>query len=99
MQTNTNVVTTNNVFLTKYDSFMTKKYVSVLVWFDETGKKFPREIYFDDQKYEITKVLDVANAASLKVGGIGQRYKVKINGQETYLFFESETGQWFVEAK
>ena len=29
MQTNANVVTTNNVFLTKSNSFMTKKYVSV----------------------------------------------------------------------
>lgn len=78
---------------------MTKKYVSVLVVFVEDGKKIPKEIYFDDKKYEITKVIDVCNSASLKVGGIGQRYTVMINNVITHIFYESETGQWFVEAK
>lgn len=78
---------------------MTKSYVSVLVWFDEEGKKIPREIVLDEQKFEISKVTKMVNAASLKVGGIGERYTVKINGQETFLFFEKETGKWFVELK
>ena len=41
----------------------------------------------------------MVNAASLKVGGIGERYTVKINNTETFLFFEKETGRWFVELK
>ena len=71
---------------------------------DEKGKflcakKQHNQIYFDDKKYEITKVIDVCNSASLKVGGIGQRYTVMINNVITHIFYESETGQWFVEAK
>lgn len=78
---------------------MTKKYVSVLVLFDEMGNKKPEEIYFNDVSYSIIKVVEIKNAASLKVGGIGERYKVKINTSETFLFFEKETGRWFVELK
>jgi hypothetical protein len=33
----------------------------------------------------------------MKVGGVGERYKVRINGKETYIFFEN--GKWFVEEK
>ena len=39
----------------------------------------------------------VKNRASLKVGGFGERYLIRINGQETYLFFEFD--KWFVERK
>lgn len=78
---------------------MTKSYVSVLVWFNEEGKKEPKEIILNEQKFEITKVIKMVNAASLKVGGIGERYTVKINNTETFLFFEKETGRWFVELK
>ena len=78
---------------------MTKSYVSVLVLFDELGNKIPKEIYLNEGKYEVLKVLNVANCASLKVGGIGERYTVKINNVQTFLFFEKETGKWFIELK
>lgn len=78
---------------------MTKCYVSVLVGVDECGKKIPKEIIFHDHKYEVVKVLEVRNCASLKVGGIGERYKVRINNKDTHLFFETDTGRWFVESK
>lgn len=78
---------------------MTKSYVSVLVNFDKSGNKIPKTITLDDHMYEIDKVLEVKNSASLKVGGIGQRYKVRINNTETFLFYERETEKWFVELK
>lgn len=79
--------------------FMTKNYVSVLAEFDEQGNKHPRQIKLNDQVFEIDKVLKVVNAASLKVGGIGERYTIKIGSHQTFLFFEKETGRWFVELK
>ena len=46
---------------------------------------------------EIDRVLDVRPAASLKAGGAGLRYTVRIGRTETYLFLE-ET-RWFVERR
>ena len=46
---------------------------------------------------EIDRVLDVRRAASLKAGGMGIRYTVRINGKQSYLFYEEP--RWFVEAK
>ena len=78
---------------------MTKCYVSVMISVDEVGKKIPKVITVEDKDYEVTRVVEVKNCASLKVGGIGERYTVKINGRETFLYFETETGRWFVELK
>ena len=78
---------------------MTKNYVSVLVEFNEAGGKKPKLITLNDKVYEVSKVVEVKNSASLKVGGIGERYKIKINNTETFLFYERETERWFVELK
>ena len=78
---------------------MTKRYVSVLVLFDEVGNKIPKQVFLEDVCYEISKVLEIKNAASLKVGGIGERFKVRINKTETFLFYEKEVEKWFVELK
>jgi hypothetical protein len=75
-----------------------KRYVAVDVSFDDQGKMTPKRIYWEDgHKYEIDKVLDSRQAASLKAGGQGIRYTVKILGKEKYLWFEEP--KWFVEAK
>ena len=76
---------------------MTKKYVKVILEMDEYGNKKPISILYKDKLYCIDRVLDVKNAVSMKVGGIGERYKVRINGNETYIFFEKN--RWFVEEK
>ena len=77
---------------------MEKLFVKVLVLFDEIGKKYPTSIFFEDGKeYHIDKVLSVKNRASMKVGGIGERYEIVIANNTTYLFFED--GKWFVEKK
>ena len=76
---------------------MQKKFVKCLVEFDEIGNKIPKQITFNDRVFIVDKVFEVKNCASFKVGGIGERYKIRINGNITYIFFEE--GKWFVEAK
>ena len=76
---------------------MTKRYVKVILEMDEDGNKKPISILYKDKLYSIDRVIDVKNAVSMKVGGIGERYKVRINGIETYIFFEKN--RWFVEEK
>ena len=84
-----------------------KVYVAVKADFNEEGIMLPREIIWEDgMKYEIDRVLDIRQAAAMKAGGQGDRYTVRINGQQSYLFFERSTnqtgnnlGRWFVERK
>ena len=76
---------------------MKKKYVKVFLEMDENGVKTPKTIVYNDEKFEIDRVLDVRSAPSMKVGGVGERYKVRIKGKETYIFFENN--KWFVEEK
>ncbi|WP_303870470.1 hypothetical protein [Acetobacterium wieringae] len=76
---------------------LTKKFVEVVVRFDGNGI-IPLEIHWPDGRvFEIDRVLDVRQAASVAVGGIGIRYKCKIGGKERLLFYEEP--RWFVEAK
>ena len=75
-----------------------KKYVPVIVRFDVDGKLRPLEIEFDEEhKYPVDQVLDVRRAACQSVGGVGDRYTVRIHGKETYLWLER--GRWFVSAR
>lgn len=65
----------------------------------------PKCIYWENGKqFEIDKVVDIKHAAAVNVGGCGDRYTIKVNGKETYLFFErnpsgDNVGRWFVEGK
>lgn len=75
-----------------------KKYVPVLVHFDQEGKMTPVMIEYDEgRKFEIDKIIDVRRAACQSVGGVGDRYTVRIQGRDSYLWFEK--GRWFVAAK
>ena len=76
-----------------------KKYVPVLVHFDAEGKMRPVMIEFgeDGEKFEIDRILEVRRAACQSVGGVGDRYTVRIHGRDSYLWFEK--GRWFVAAK
>ena len=74
-----------------------KKFVDVYVYMDECGKKTPKTLIYNDKKYDIDKILDMKKCASFKVGGIGERYTVRIGSNITYLFYEN--GRWFVEEK
>ena len=75
---------------------MGKVYVTVFAKFAPDGKITPlRMVWTDGRRYEIDRVLDVRRAASLKVGGTGIRYTVRILGQERFLYLDDN--RWFVE--
>lgn len=75
-----------------------KRYVEVIARHAEDGTVRPLSIVWEDgRSFEVERVLDVRRAASLKVGGTGVRYVVRIRGRETYLFYENP--RWFVEEK
>ena len=73
-----------------------RKNVTVLARMLTTGNMVPLEIVWDDGRvFKIDKVLSKEKRASLKGGGKGTRYTVRVMGQERYLFFDD--GIWFVE--
>ena len=75
-----------------------KVYVDVTVEFYAEEGIIPLSIKWEDGTvYEIDKVLDIRRAASLKSCDIGMRYKCRIRGKETYLWYEEP--KWFVEGK
>lgn len=75
-----------------------KRYVAVVAHHDADGRVMPRSIEWDDgRRFDIDAVLDVRRAASLKTGGDGMRYTIRIGTSITYLFFEDP--RWFVEEK
>lgn len=75
-----------------------KVYVSVLAEMTPTGYAQPKVITWEDgTHYEIDQIKDVRKAASLKAGGTGIRYRVRIGRTETNLFLEEN--RWFVEGK
>ena len=72
-----------------------KVYVEVTAVFDPEGNLRPQFIRWEDGTvYEIDRVLHVCRAASLKAGGAGIRYTVRIQNRETYLFLEETAGLW-----
>ena len=76
----------------------TKRYVTVVSQTDETGEVTPLTVVWEDgRRYGIDRVLDRRQAHSLKTGGTGIRYTVRVGGQATYLWYEGP--RWFVEAK
>jgi hypothetical protein len=77
-----------------------KKYVKVDATITELGQLIPRKIYYDElHVYEIDKVLEVRKAVSLKVGGVGLMYRVRICNKETRIFFDDYLFKFFIENK
>lgn len=75
-----------------------KTYVNVLARFDAAGKVTPIRIKWEDGRvFPVDRVLDVRRAASLKGGGLGVRYTVRILGKQTFLWRDDDC--WFVERK
>ena len=85
----------------------TKVYVPVTAAFNADGQLIPTSIMWENgHVYQIDRVLDIRQAAAAKAGSGGDRYTVRINGRQSYLFFERSTnltgnviGRWFVERK
>ena len=58
-------------------------------------------VWEDGNRYEIDRVIDIRPAASLKAGGAGLRYTVRVRHRETFMFLEEDSGvsKWFMERK
>jgi len=66
------------------------------------GRVLPLSFVWEDgNRYEVDKVIDVRPAASLKAGGAGMRYTVRIRSRERYMFLEEDNGtlKWFMERR
>jgi len=75
-----------------------KEYVSILAQIHRDGSIQPLCILLEDgRKFDIDEVKDKSRAASLKAGGCGIRYTIRIGARSTYLF--DEDGKWFVEKR
>jgi len=79
-----------------------KVYVRVLAAVDKLGNVEPISFVWEDgSTYEVDKVTDVRRAASLKAGGVGIRYSVRVRNRPTYMFLEDDHGvsRWFMERR
>ena len=75
-----------------------KEYVSILAQINVDGTIQPLCVLLEDgRKYDIDEVKDKCRAASLRAGGCGIRYTIRIGARDTYLF--DEDGRWFVELR
>ena len=75
-----------------------KTNVAVTAHFDEDGLMKPVAVHWDDGRtFEIDRVLDMRQAAALKVGGTGIRYLIRVGQVETFLWYEGP--RWFVEER
>lgn len=84
-----------------------KAYVQVNADTAPDGSIRPNYIVWrDGRRLEVDKVCDVQPRASLKAGGAGLRFTVRILGKQTHLFLEDTPSadfltryRWFVEEK
>ena len=79
-----------------------KVYVEVSEVRQVDGVVIPMSFVWEDGiAYSIDKILDIRRAASLKAGGAGLRYTVRVQNKETFMFLEEERGvqKWFMERK
>lgn len=74
-----------------------KVFVGITTEWTTDGKIIPTLIRWEGgRKFAVDRVLDVRQAASLKIGGAGIRCTIRVRGKETFLFREQY--RWFVEA-
>lgn len=66
-----------------------------MVLHTKEGDLVPLFVVWDMVKYPIDKIIKKQKAASLKSGGFGIRYTVRIQSQYRYLFYEYSG--WFIE--
>ena len=72
--------------------------IEVITKHDIHGNVHPLSIRWEDGRvFEVDRLIDVRQAASLKGGGVGIRYTCKIVGKQVYLF--DDGGKWFMERK
>jgi len=79
-----------------------KVYISVNVYHRSDGRILPRSFIWEDGRcFTVDQIIDIRPAASLKAGGAGLRYTVRVCNRETFMFLEEnkEGERWFMERK
>ena len=79
-----------------------KVYVEVNADYSSDGLILPRSFVWEDGKrYEVDRILNICPAASLKAGGAGMRYTIRVGRRETFLFLEDDNrvSRWFMERR
>ena len=79
-----------------------KVYVNVSAFVDTEGNVYPISFVWEDgNTYTIDKITEIRPAASLKAGGFGVRYSIKVRNQQTYIWYEEnrDCRRWFLERK
>jgi len=77
---------------------MGKVFVEITAKHDVHGNIRPLTIKWEEGRiFEVDRLLDVRQAASIKGGGMGIRYTCRICNKQVYLF--NDEGKWFVERK
>lgn len=75
-----------------------KVFVEVVAKHDVHGNIRPLTMKWEDGRlFEVDRLIDVRQSASLKGGGVGIRYTCMIMGKQVHLF--DDQGKWFVERK
>jgi hypothetical protein len=88
-----------------YSQYMdndSKVYIDVVERRLQDGQLIPLSFVWEDgTEYEIDRVMDVRRAASLKAGGAGMRYTVRVKRKDTFMFLEEDRGvmKWFMEKR
>ena len=92
-----------------YKPYMTcdyKVYVDVNEDRLKDGNLIPLSFVWEDGcRYEISKIHDIRHAASLKAGGCGLRYNVRVITpnvtKDVFMYLEEDNGKtrWFMERK
>ena len=87
------------------ESYLTndvKVYVEVIAVYSADGDIWPQSFVWEDGRhYEVDRIISVCPAASLKAGGVGMRYSVRVRGRQTFMFLEEDNGvsRWFMERR
>jgi len=79
-----------------------KVYVEVNADYKTDGAIFPRSFVWEDgNRFEVDAIIDVRPAASLKAGGAGLRYTIRVGRRQTFMFLEESHGlfKWFMERR
>ena len=77
-----------------------RRYVGVKALTATDGNVTPIEIFWGDgRRFSVDRVIEVCRAHSITAGGCGVRYKSRVRGRETHLFFDEYRKAYFVEAK
>lgn len=72
-------------------------YVDVLTLITADGKKIPKKIIWEDGRvFTIESCIQCGLVASFG-GKCGILYKVKVRGKEKKLYYDGDSGKWFLD--